>query len=108
MNYHEQLAPLVLDHVTHFRNDFLVYDRQALDGFAGAFILGIRSTGTNLLKFGGPHQADARFDQIVRVFLFHANERFFLGQDGRVTEVSRNRAVRRYEKAKHAGVRFFA
>jgi hypothetical protein len=80
MSYFDQLAPQVLAHATHFRNDFLVYDREALEGFAGPFILGIRSTGTNLLRFGGPHSVDARFDMIVRVFLFQANERFFLGR----------------------------
>ena len=100
LSYYCQLKPTVLGHLEAYKSDFLVHDRKALRRYHGRFILGIRSTGTNLLRLtdDAPGQikgtlvASAGFESVARAFLFDANERFFVGVSDQVLEVSRQRA----------------
>ncbi len=106
--YYQQLKPIVLGYVTHYKDDFLKHDRRALHGFTGRFVLGMRECGTNLLKFGGALPPDGKFEEIVEYFLFRANERFLVGEQGEIREVTEREARRIYEEAKREGSRFFA
>jgi hypothetical protein len=119
MDYYRQLEPIVLAHVTHYREDFTESDRKALEGFEGEFLLGMRSTGTNLLRFGGDAAAEdavqglfegdqTRLCDLVDAFLFRANDRFIHGKDGQIVEVDREKAKRIFEGARKRVERFFA
>ncbi|MBU0501431.1 MAG: hypothetical protein KJ558_10070 [Gammaproteobacteria bacterium] len=107
ISYYALLKPVVLGHLTHYRQDFEEQDRTALHGFQGRFLLGMRATGTNLLKFDGPERPEATFREIVEYFLFRANQRFLYGANGKVKEIPEAKAREIFEKACREGMTFF-
>ena len=58
--YFSQVKKFVDDYVAHYRKN-LDQDQKALRGFKGRLILGARSTGTNLLRFGGTYASSDCF-----------------------------------------------
>lgn len=118
-DYHRKLAPMVLGVLEAYKDDFLVHDKRALSGFQGEFLLGVRSTGTNLLLFGGKtlptdkmalfeDSPDHRLEDLVNAFLFRANGKFIHGCKGKVRWVNAQRARAIYEQAKRREMKFFA
>ncbi|MBY6093817.1 hypothetical protein [Ferrimonas balearica] len=50
--YFELLTPLVDPVLTSYRADFFTHDRRDLSDYSGPFLLFVRDSGTNLVKFG--------------------------------------------------------
>ncbi|MCP1674398.1 hypothetical protein J2T57_001500 [Natronocella acetinitrilica] len=108
--YFTKLKPAVMKILEAYQEDFLRHDREGLEGFSGEFILGVRATGTNLLKLTEQLDVDARESMfeggtggmrvydVVRSFVFDANQTFFHGKDGRVGEIPKAAALTRFER----------
>jgi len=84
----------ILNYLTHFQKDFLIYDKKVLRKYKGDFILGVRESGTNLLKLDTMVKnirEDPREGIIWRrsfnVWIKRANKRFYYGSKGKVKQI---------------------
>ena len=126
--YYQQLEPIVLSFVRHYQTDFTVHDAKDLKGFTGTFIYGMRDTGTdcfciepwfraldevlntgkceascyftpngvnNLIK-GQFHLKDSF--NVLGILHGDRNSRWFIGQAGKIREVSREQMKLTVEK----------
>ncbi len=112
MNYFEQLSPDIMNYMINYKDDFNVLDKAELNNYHGKFLLSVRTTGTNLLKFDKDYilavalpifNNPARevlpdfsfFESIVEPYLF-GNELFFYGHDDHAKQISREHALNIY------------
>ncbi len=105
-NYFDKLYPHVMGHMIAYKDDFLVCDRKLLADYSGGFILGYRSSGTNILLLCPNYVRDAakpvlfgqdkhgNIEQLVAnvdAFLF-SNEKFIFGEGGNIRIVEKEKA----------------
>lgn len=116
-SYYQQLKPVVLSYVEHFKTDFTVHDKKSLRGYKGEFYYGIRKTGTDIFLYTRAGNAllnlinkketdyftsrglrniyDGVIDFAQNHWLIYVlleryqNDRFFIGKDDEVKEVSK-------------------
>lgn len=99
----------ILDFVKHFQRDFTFHARKKL-AKAKNFIAGARPTGFDV------HDLDERYDKCLEdrtlgnisscddykarnaVFLFGNNERFWIGSNGKIREITRDEAMKIYDR----------
>jgi len=106
--YTEELK-LVLPEVKAFKEDILVHDQNMLKGYAGRFIVGYRSSGTNLYRLdlvldacrwerrnqGNSIECSHEFD----VSFLSTNKSFLLfNEDGTSKKISKTEAIGLLEK----------
>ena len=94
--YYQQLKKPILGYVKAYVTDFTVEDKKLLRGYKGKFISAIRESGTDICLFEKVKDYD--IDQIrgLRSWLFTYNKRFFIGDNGTVTEVNKDVALSEY------------
>ena len=93
--YFEQLKPQVLNHLENFKDDFLVHDNKELSYLwkraqsrtectKGEFILGVRSTGTDILSLDDITAAldDLKNERLTSYFSVSQLYKMFTGQYG--------------------------
>jgi len=95
MTYYMQLKPIVLSYLTDFKTDFTTLDKKQLQNYQGGFLYSIRKTGTDLFKFNRDISfLDTDYKKTIEwgyTFLMRTNnERFFIGQNGKIKEVKKD------------------
>lgn len=100
--YYQQMKPYVDQVVKSYKDDFYKYDKSALDDGINDFLWAIRETGTNILRLDPEYYEDVTLDNwksakesaqsIICGVL--DNERFFHGQHGILTEITKQEAGR--------------
>lgn len=117
-SYYQQLKPVVLSYVEHFKTDFTVHDKKSLRGYKGEFYYGIRKTRTDIFLYTKAAEAlfsllnknevsyftskglkslyDGTTDIAVDHFLVYCllqrreNDRFFIGKHMEIKETSKD------------------
>ena len=111
--YYQQLKPIVLSYLKHYQTDFTTHDRKNLLGYTGEFYYAIRTSGTDLFRTdllvkainsliseqktdyftskGLNELRDGKFSMnnsfsVYAILARQTNERFFIGQNGKVKE----------------------
>ncbi len=99
--YYQKCYDVAVPIVEHFFTDVTKHDKAALNGFTGRFIYGLRKCGTNLLKMDGTYTRRER--QWAEAFCFSNDQtHFYLGQGGKLKEVTRERARREWDTFKRS------
>jgi hypothetical protein len=125
--YHEQLQPIVTPYLKHFHRDFTYHDKKELAGYTGEFYYGMRDTGTNIfcveklekaLKsllacrttsfftsrglrwiYNGEIKAeDVTLEVVSLLSSVLGNDRFFIGNNGKITEVPKDKFIQSFKK----------
>lgn len=107
--YYPAMAEVADAYLTDYRDDYRVHDRRAVEGYSGELLWAIRETGTTLLLLDAPDMADekkwpvalgigsADREDVITPMMFHGNQRFFHGAEGKLREISRERAQDIYQ-----------
>lgn len=94
MDYHSQLTNMgVMEVLKFYTQDFLVSDKEELEGYKGEFVLAVRESGTWMIKLDLKEicwgkesllKLNEMFEAMMKCF---PNKLFFHGKDGAVKMV---------------------
>lgn len=90
--YYMQIKDAVLPKLEYYQDDLLKHDRRALKTYQGEFIHASRDTGTDLILFDNIDSAK-HYKWAATFALRSSNDLFLHGVNGRVKEITRDRAI---------------
>ena len=107
-SYYQQLKPIILDHVKHYKDDFLKYDKECLAKKPERFMICFRDTGTDFVHIDKWDELtreaiDDNYD-LVRTGIFPRNDRFILGEKGGIREMSMGEAITELNAVKNTAL----
>lgn len=101
--YYEQIASCAKTYVMHFTCDYEKYDKEYLEKRPNIkrFLWAIRDSGTDILDIGDWNELSAKenadclryLDVWILGMYNNHNDRFFIGENGRLTEIPKAKAV---------------
>ena len=89
--YYQQCYEVAQPIVKHYFTDVTTHDKAALETNTDDIIYALRETGSNLILLDGKHTRQNAM--AAEVFTFTPNDHFYLGNAGKLREVTKAKAL---------------